>query len=236
MKELSSNEASIWTEYQSNEQSFNRKISFRYNLLTFAMGFLHCPECSEEMTSRDSATLHMGYIQFEEEVGLTDVINLVGIKMMHFSISKDMYEHISGFEKFCLDGSIMFYMIGKPLEPMEVQCGNVEVASDDMSVNQRRSSEASDGAVPSTRNPDEEFVEEEERSDAIDSDYADDSVSSMSTEFDGCNRRKSNAVAPSAIDEVEVVDLTKDSFEENVVRYVDLLRVQYAHVYGAYTT
>ena len=88
MKELPSNEAAIWTEYESDKQSFNRKFSFRKKLITFVMGMLHCPECSEEMTSRDSATCHMGYIQFEKEVGLNDVVTLVGIKMMHFSISK----------------------------------------------------------------------------------------------------------------------------------------------------
>jgi len=185
--------------------------------MTFAMGFLLSPEISEDTSSRDGATFHMGYIQFEEDVGLSDVINFVGIKFMHFLIANDMYYYISEFEKFCLDDSFIYYLTGIPTEPMEVQSDNTYIITDGMSVNQRRSTTL-DGVVPPEQNDKEEFSEAEERSETMNHSYASSSMSSMTAGNQGSNRFKSEPAVPIVVDDVDVVDLTKDSFEDNVVQ------------------
>jgi hypothetical protein len=62
--------------------------------------------------------MHMGYIQFEDEISLAEVVNLIGIKKMQFRMARDMFQHVTDFETFCC-------RIGVPHEFKSVRCDDV---------------------------------------------------------------------------------------------------------------
>lgn len=107
---LPSCQQALWDEYLSDQDSFGRKISLRHNLLIFAMGFLYVPDSSCD----DSRPIHVGYIQFADEISLTEVISVVGIKKMQFLVANDMFDRVSEFETYCRQREFMFFNSGVP--------------------------------------------------------------------------------------------------------------------------
>jgi len=69
--------------------------------------------------------MHMGYIQFEDEISLAEVVNLIGIKKMQFRMARDMFQHVTDFETFCMQRESMYYRITVPHEFKSVHCDDV---------------------------------------------------------------------------------------------------------------
>ena len=117
----------IWCEYESDRESLQRKISLRHNPLNFAMGFLFIPDSSVV----DTTPMHVGYIQFAEEVSLTEVTNLIGIKKMQFMVTNDLFHYVSEFKSYCIKEHPIFFCVGVPYELKPVVCDDGCIPSQD---------------------------------------------------------------------------------------------------------
>jgi len=120
-------EKAIWCEYLSDREALERKISLRRNPLTLVMGFLFIPESS----SGDTPSMNTGYIQFAEEVSLTEAGNLIGIKKMQFLVASDMSQRVTEFDFFCMHRQSMYFCIGVPHELSSVLCDDGCILSED---------------------------------------------------------------------------------------------------------
>jgi len=117
----------IWLEYESDRESLERKISLRHNPLNFAMGFLFIPDSSVV----DASPMHTGYIQFAEDVSLTEVTNLIGIKKMQFMVTNDMSHSVTEFKSYCIHEHPIFFCAGVPYELKPVVCDDGSIPSED---------------------------------------------------------------------------------------------------------
>ena len=226
--ELPYTEERIWSEYVNDKEAFERKISLRKNKLMFAMG---CLETNVDPSS------HMGYIQFEDSIGWDEVMNVIGIKKMLFSIATDMSQHVNAFLRYCLERKVLCYKLSEPHESnpgrreylsvlpqcdADEGCLISDVYEDCVGCASSTASDTISGssAINSDRVNDEgeELTDTTENVDESTEDESLSGVSSISSESCVYNPTERLQVRRDGIVEVEVVDLTnEDTFEVDLV-------------------